>query len=159
MPLTQAADLTCMQVWDPILIIAQIVSLQCLFYLSLGFWQALFLGERSRKARAHLPVRSCPERAGLEQAWLPDLTHAGRYVQRLTTLQLLSWQAFSFSTATGWLTILSNLINAVCGAVGIMWLVRVGCQLSRPALHLGAHRAASCCCAAVHLPDRSCADR
>jgi hypothetical protein len=33
------------QVWDPVLIIAQIVSIQCLFYLSLGFWQALFLGK------------------------------------------------------------------------------------------------------------------
>lgn len=50
------AHLTCMQVWDPILIIAQIVSLQCLFYLSLGFWQALFLGECSGKAHAHLPA-------------------------------------------------------------------------------------------------------
>lgn len=34
-----------LQVWDPVLIIAQILSLQCLFYLSLGFWQALFLGK------------------------------------------------------------------------------------------------------------------
>ncbi|ELU07526.1 hypothetical protein CAPTEDRAFT_92364, partial [Capitella teleta] len=25
-------------VWDPILIIAQIVTIQCVFYLSLGFW-------------------------------------------------------------------------------------------------------------------------
>ncbi|GLC36025.1 hypothetical protein PLESTM_000393900 [Pleodorina starrii] len=31
-------------VWDPVLIIAQIVTIQCLFYLSLGLWQGLFLG-------------------------------------------------------------------------------------------------------------------
>lgn len=31
-------------VWDPILIVAQIVALQCLFYLSLGLFQAIFLG-------------------------------------------------------------------------------------------------------------------
>mmetsp|Transcript_5022 Transcript_5022/g.8757 ORF Transcript_5022/g.8757 Transcript_5022/m.8757 type:complete len:250 (-) Transcript_5022:370-1119(-) len=31
-------------VWDPALIIAQIVSIQCLFYLSLGLWQLVFLG-------------------------------------------------------------------------------------------------------------------
>lgn len=54
-------------------------------------------------------------------------------MQRLTTLQLLSWQAFSFSTTTGWLTILSNLVNAVFGAVGIMWLVRLA--LSCHSLH------------------------
>lgn len=31
-------------VWDPVLIVFQIVSLQCLFYLSLGLWQAVFIG-------------------------------------------------------------------------------------------------------------------
>ncbi|PNH03043.1 Protein SYS1 [Tetrabaena socialis] len=31
-------------VWDPALIVAQIVTLQCLFYLSLGLWQGLFIG-------------------------------------------------------------------------------------------------------------------
>ncbi|PNW77143.1 hypothetical protein CHLRE_10g423950v5 [Chlamydomonas reinhardtii] len=31
-------------VWDPILIIAQIVTLQCLFYLTLGLFQGLFIG-------------------------------------------------------------------------------------------------------------------
>ena len=34
-----------MQVWDPVLIVFQIVSLQCLFYLSLGLWQAVFIGK------------------------------------------------------------------------------------------------------------------
>lgn len=33
------------QVWDPWLIIAQIISVQCLFYLSLGLFQMLFIGE------------------------------------------------------------------------------------------------------------------
>jgi hypothetical protein len=34
------------QVWDPALIIAQIISVQCLFYVSLGLIQALTIGER-----------------------------------------------------------------------------------------------------------------
>lgn len=33
-----------MQVWDPVLIISQIVSVQCLFYVSLGLLQAITLG-------------------------------------------------------------------------------------------------------------------
>ena len=32
------------QVWDPALIVAQIVTLQCLFYLSLGALLFLFVG-------------------------------------------------------------------------------------------------------------------
>lgn len=31
-------------VWDPVLIVAQIVTLQCLFYLSLGALLFLFVG-------------------------------------------------------------------------------------------------------------------
>ncbi|KAG2446261.1 hypothetical protein HXX76_000851 [Chlamydomonas incerta] len=31
-------------VWDPILIVAQIITLQCLFYLTLGLFQGLFIG-------------------------------------------------------------------------------------------------------------------
>lgn len=30
--------------WDPLLIISQIISIQCLFYLSLGLWQLAFVG-------------------------------------------------------------------------------------------------------------------
>lgn len=33
------------QVWDPVLIVFQIVALQCLFYLGLGLWHVLLLGE------------------------------------------------------------------------------------------------------------------
>lgn len=43
-----------LQVWDPVLIIAQIISIQCLFYLSLGLWQVLFLGEHAGRNRAWL---------------------------------------------------------------------------------------------------------
>lgn len=32
------------QVWDPALIIAQIISVQCLFYISLGLIQAVTIG-------------------------------------------------------------------------------------------------------------------
>mmetsp|Transcript_14093 Transcript_14093/g.30554 ORF Transcript_14093/g.30554 Transcript_14093/m.30554 type:complete len:200 (+) Transcript_14093:129-728(+) len=42
-------------VWDPVLIIAQIISLQCLFYLTLGLFHAIFLGPYvSHLAAAHL---------------------------------------------------------------------------------------------------------
>ncbi len=36
-----------LQVWDPVLITAQIVSVQCLFYISLGLIQAVTLGRCS----------------------------------------------------------------------------------------------------------------
>ncbi|CAI0422682.1 unnamed protein product [Linum tenue] len=33
-------------VWDPWLIVAQIVCLQCLYYLTLGFFLSVFVGTR-----------------------------------------------------------------------------------------------------------------
>ncbi|KAJ9527330.1 hypothetical protein QJQ45_025593 [Haematococcus lacustris] len=50
-------------VWDPTLIIAQIISLQCLFYLSLGLWQMLLLGAGIRVVHAGKPLRQHVERA------------------------------------------------------------------------------------------------
>jgi protein SYS1 len=42
-------------VWDPLLIVAQIISVQCLFYLSLGLWLTVFLGEATlQDAVAHI---------------------------------------------------------------------------------------------------------
>ncbi|GIL67881.1 hypothetical protein Vafri_21145 [Volvox africanus] len=40
-------------VWDPVLIIAQIATIQCLFYLSLGLWQGILLGPNV----AHLSIQ------------------------------------------------------------------------------------------------------
>lgn len=44
MPIGRATAVRCAQVWDPLLIIAQIISIQCLFYLGLGLWQTIFFG-------------------------------------------------------------------------------------------------------------------
>jgi protein SYS1 len=42
-------------VWDPLLIVAQIISVQCLFYLSLGLWLTVFLGAATlQDAVAHI---------------------------------------------------------------------------------------------------------
>jgi hypothetical protein len=49
-------------VWDPLLIIAQIISVQCLYYLSLGLWLSIVLG-----APCHLQAkRSCHMRRALK---------------------------------------------------------------------------------------------
>jgi len=77
-------------VWDPWLIIAQIISLQCLFYMSLGLWQMLFVGP---------------------------------YIGRLTVAQIFGWQALSFRTYVGVMTMVSNLATSVTGALFIMWIV------------------------------------
>ena len=44
------------QVWDPVLIISQIASLQCLFYLGLGIIQTMLLGELAACFGATLPA-------------------------------------------------------------------------------------------------------
>jgi hypothetical protein len=45
----------CLQVWDPALIIAQIVSVQCLFYISLGLIQAITIGARAGSRQQAAP--------------------------------------------------------------------------------------------------------
>ncbi len=43
------------QVWDPVLIVAQIVTLQCLFYLSLGALLFVFVGAPPARPRRQRP--------------------------------------------------------------------------------------------------------
>lgn len=50
------------QVWDPVLIIGQIASIQCLFYLSLGMLLALALGKQRsphHQTLLHTPASVC----------------------------------------------------------------------------------------------------
>lgn len=51
-----------LQVWDPALIIAQIVSVQCLFYISLGLIQAVTIGTAMQQAAGGAATH-CLERA------------------------------------------------------------------------------------------------
>jgi len=44
------------QVWDPLLIISQIIALQCTFYISLGLLQAVLLGRWRQPGQ--LPARA-----------------------------------------------------------------------------------------------------
>lgn len=55
------------QAWDPVLILGQIAALQCLFYLTLGLLQALFLAGRAGMPCKLMRTRmqpSCVKRAG-----------------------------------------------------------------------------------------------
>lgn len=53
-------------VWDPALIIGQIVALQCIFYISLGLWHALLLGKLFLSASG-VVVRGRESRGFLQQ--------------------------------------------------------------------------------------------
>lgn len=55
-------------IWDPILIISQIVLMQCIYYSFLGLWLAgvdgLVHTSRSLDQIFSYEVRTCPDRAG-----------------------------------------------------------------------------------------------
>lgn len=65
------------QVWDPWLIIAQIISIQCLFYITLGLWQLMFVGASyAQISQQQLADRCCILRVAiahplLQQGALP----------------------------------------------------------------------------------------
>ena len=52
------------QVWDPVMIIGQIVSVQCVFYITLGLWQTLLVGEAPAAPRLHAPGPHAPPSPG-----------------------------------------------------------------------------------------------
>ena len=59
-------------VWDPWLILAQIITVQCLFYLSFGLLLYLFLGESGAGAMqvpvAEIFLHSCDHQADARKA-------------------------------------------------------------------------------------------
>lgn len=81
------------QVWDPVLIIAQITAVQCLFYISLGLLQWLVVG------------------------WI------GGYVDDLTLRYFFDWRELSLKTLNGALTALVHILNAPAGALYLMFIV------------------------------------
>ncbi|KAK9838838.1 hypothetical protein WJX74_004249 [Apatococcus lobatus] len=87
-------------VWDPVLITAQIITMQCLFYASLGLTLWMFVGAAG--AATSLPK-------GSKEA-------------SLTLATLFSWRTLSLHHFAGWLVALANVLNAVV-ASGFLMLV------------------------------------
>ena len=120
--------------WDPVAISAQIVALQCLYYLSLGLLYKLIVGWcwRSQQAgpRAINPPHTLPLPPPLCQppparalparlACLP----AGPYVPSLTLYHFFDWHWVTFSSFQGWMVCLAALTNAAIAAVYLRFIV------------------------------------
>lgn len=108
-----------MQVWDPTLIIAQIVSLQCLLYLTLGVFEAILLG----KVRCFDIYAMFPCTSG---AHAPCCGSPGPFVGELSILDVFGWRSFTISHFSGWMIICANMGTACLGALYLMWIVEVG---------------------------------
>mmetsp|Transcript_2244 Transcript_2244/g.6803 ORF Transcript_2244/g.6803 Transcript_2244/m.6803 type:complete len:173 (-) Transcript_2244:324-842(-) len=79
--------------FDPVLIVAQIVCLQCALYLDLGLWLSI----------------------------LTALT--GNALTRVSLSSLFSYSAIRLSFAGGWIPLVAYILNAVVGAVVLALIV------------------------------------
>ncbi|KAJ6661128.1 hypothetical protein lerEdw1_016929 [Lerista edwardsae] len=145
-------------VWDPVLILSQIVLLQAIYYSSLGLWLALvdslvqsspFLDQifsyevwRSSLSRGGNPGASLS--LNMIQIAYPTSSHKREGVedriegmgkdgekQGLTiagNIRLHRDQILGFSTSTGRLSMMAFVLNALTCAVGLLYFIRRGKQ-------------------------------
>jgi hypothetical protein len=128
------------QVWDPVMIVGQIVSVQCLFYITLGLWQTVLVGEAQR-ARTRTPLPLPPSAS--PRLWhaprcplIPPLAPraAGPLVRHLTISFMLDWRTLNVESRLGWMTLLSHLLNAPVAAIMLMWIVGPRRRPCRPSV-------------------------
>jgi protein SYS1 len=82
--------------WDPILISGQIVTMQCLYYISTGLWLTLLMG------------------LFLSPSW----THAP------TLHHIMSSTSMAWRDASGRVVLLSHLLNCISIPIGIWYVVQ-----------------------------------
>lgn len=100
--------------YDPIYIIAQIASIQAIFYVTLGALLWVLVGKGS-----HSIVRPCCR--GREVSFICK-TNAGPYAGRLTLSYIFS---SAWLKIGGWMVVLSSLGTAVVTAISIAVIVRM----------------------------------
>ena len=104
-------------VWDPVLILAQILTLQCLFYVTLGVFLFILVGASLRLSTSwsvHILNNPC------ERHWL----RAGPYVPHLSLTYALSSEWVHFGTFTCWMVVLASVCTALACAVYLLFVVR-----------------------------------
>ena len=120
--------------WDPVAITAQIVALQCLYYLSLGLLYKLIVGEcagnnhaagrsRQRPHTAALPARRQPPLFPARTPATCRLPPAGPYVPSLTLYHFFDWRWVSFRSFQGWMVCVAAFTNAAIAALYLRFLV------------------------------------
>ncbi|KAH0619099.1 hypothetical protein JD844_018765 [Phrynosoma platyrhinos] len=96
-------------VWDPALILSQIVLMQAVYYSSLGLWLAL----------VDSLVQNSPS---LDQIFSYEVGHSS-----------LGWESeiltvLGFSTSPGRLAMMAFILNALTCAIGLLYFIRRGKQ-------------------------------
>uniref|UniRef100_A0A671SHB6 Protein SYS1 homolog n=1 Tax=Sinocyclocheilus anshuiensis TaxID=1608454 RepID=A0A671SHB6_9TELE len=113
-------------VWDPILIISQIMLMQCIYYSFLGLWLAGVDGlvHTSRS---------------LDQIFSYEVTVQIEFIKRkmnkidvvnpeLQITSLLSVKVLGFSTTQGRLSMMAFILNSLTCALGLWFFIRRGKQ-------------------------------
>ena len=118
-------------VWDPARIVAQIVAMQCLFYLALGLLLYMTVGAW-KSARGAGQQSSAPLAAAARGATdLCPPAPPGPYVPRVTLYQLFDWRWLSFSSFQGAMVAVANICAALAAAFCLRFVVSGGAVLQQ----------------------------
>jgi hypothetical protein len=115
-------------VWDPWLILAQIITVQCLFYLSFGLLLYVFLGELPGLSHALVQcMRVCSAVRKVSCLRLVEHAHvlAGPYVNHLSLSHFFVASSINLHSFSGWMITVTNLLNSLSVALSLMFVVRL----------------------------------
>ena len=115
--------------WNPAAIIAQILLLQSLFYLSLGLLYWMIVRECSRPVALQklLPPAAAAANRRRHPTLPPRHVHAaGPYVPGLSLHNFFNWHWISFSSFQGWMVSIACFTNALLAAVYLRLVVSGG---------------------------------
>lgn len=110
-------------VWDPWQIIAQIVAVQCLYYLSYGLLLWGLLGETAALIGCSLLPTNCAEQHSHLNISEASAAAAGPYVDGLELKHLFDWRWLTLHEFRGWMLATGVVLNSILAALYIMVLV------------------------------------
>ena len=113
--------------WNPATIIAQILLLQFLFYVSLGmlYWMLVRECRSIALATPRLPSRVATVAAATANHRQTPFA-AGPYVPGLSLHNFFNWHWISFSSFQGWMVSIACFSNALLAAVYLRLVVSGG---------------------------------
>uniref|UniRef100_A0A4W5NV27 Protein SYS1 homolog n=1 Tax=Hucho hucho TaxID=62062 RepID=A0A4W5NV27_9TELE len=107
-------------IWDPVLILSQIVLMQCIYYSFLGLWLAGVdsLVQTNRSLDQIFSYEVCPH------GMCPVLSVVSELIHNMA----LCLQVLGFATMQGRLSMMAFILNSLTCALGLWFFIRRGKQ-------------------------------
>ncbi|KAK0145540.1 Protein SYS1 [Merluccius polli] len=116
-------------IWDPVLIVSQIVLMQCIYYSFLGLWMAGVdsLVQSNRSLDQIFSYQVCPALNHVHHH-TSSRQYTKRTIVALSKTVPLYLQVLGFATIQGRLSMMAFVLNSLTCALGLWFFIRRGKQ-------------------------------